>query len=89
MLLLIPSTFNLFVSSADKLYKKKWSREWSGILPGLLWIHTGWYSLIIFPNSFEIDQTERYTQTVINLFDLVTATSVVLPEEYFFEYSND
>ena len=36
----------------------------------------------------EIDQTERYTLTVINLFDLVTATSV-LPEEYFLEYSSD
>ena len=32
---------------------------------------------------------ERYTQTVINLFDHVTATSVVLPEEYFLEYSSD
>ena len=48
----------------------------------------------VFPHSFfrnltcllEIDQTECYTLTVINLFDLVTATSVVLPEEYFLEY---
>ena len=82
-------TFNMFVLSADKLYKKNWSREWSGILRGLIWIHTGWYSLIIFRNSLVIDQTERYTPTVINLFDLVTATSVVMPKEYFLEYSSD
>ena len=50
-------TLNLFVSSADKLYNFFWSREWSDILPCLVWIHTVWYSLIIFPNSLEIDQT--------------------------------
>ena len=44
-------TLNLFVSSADKLYKIFWSRNWSDILPGLIWIHTVWYSL-------EIDQTD-------------------------------
>ena len=33
--------------------------------------------------------SERYTSTVINLFDLVTAISVVMPEEYFLEYSSD
>ena len=51
---------------------------------------------MIFPNCLEIDQTEHYTLTVINLFDLVTnlfdlvtAPSVVLPEEYFLEYSSD
>ena len=41
------------------------------------------------PNSLEIHQTKHYTLAVINLFDLVTAPSVVLPEEFFLEYSSD
>ena len=62
----------------------------------MVWHFTGpdldphWLILFVtFPNSLEIDQIERYTPTVINLFDLVTATSVVMPEEYFLEYSSD
>ena len=51
-------TLNLFVSSADKLYKNYWSREWYDILQGLIWIHAVWYSLINLPNSLEIDQTD-------------------------------
>ena len=50
---------------------------------------TAWHSLISFPNSLEIDQTEHYTLTVINLLDLIIATSVVMPEEFFLEYSSD
>ena len=50
---------NLFVSSADKLYKIIHKR--SDMLSGLIWIQTVWHSLIIFPNSLEIDQTEYYT----------------------------
>ena len=81
-------TLNLLVSSTDKLYKKFDKR--SDMLSGLIWIQTVWHSLIIFQNRLEVDQTEHYTLTVINLYDLVTAPSVVLPEEFFFlEYSSD
>ena len=59
------------------------------MLSGLIWIQTVWHSLISFPNSLEIDQTEHYTLTVNNLFDLITATSVVMHEEFFLEYSSD
>ena len=31
------------------------------ILVGLIWIQTAWHSLIIFPNSLEIDQMKHYT----------------------------
>ena len=59
----------------------------------MVWHFTGpdldQHWLILFPNNLEIDQTKRYTPTVINLFDLVTATSVVMPEDYFLEYSSD
>ena len=63
----------------------------------MVWHFTGpgldphWLILFekIFPNSLEIDQTKHYTPTVINLFGLVTVTSVVVPEEYFLEYSSD
>ena len=75
------------MSSADKLYKKNDKRY--DMLSGLIWIQTVLHSLISFPNSLEIDQTERYTPTVINLLDLITAPSVVLPEEFFLEYSSD
>ena len=75
------------MSSADKLYKK--IDKTSDMLSGLIWIQTVLHSLIIFPNSLEIDQTEHYTLTVINLLDLVTAPSVVLREEIFLEYSRD
>ena len=59
-------TLNLFVSSADKLYKK-FDKRYD--MSGLIWIQIVWHSLIIFPNSLEIDQTERYTLTVINLLE--------------------
>ena len=59
------------------------------MLSGLIWIQIVLHSLISFPNSLEIDQTEHYTLTVINLLDLITATSVVMPEEFFLEYSSD
>ena len=75
------------MSSADKLNKKIDKRY--DMLSGLIWIQTVWHFLIIFPNSLEIDQTEHYTLTVINLLDLITAPCVVLPEEIFLEYSSD
>ena len=59
------------------------------MLSGLIWIQTVWHSLISFPNSLEIDQTEHYTLNVINLCDLVTATSVVMPKDFFSEYLSD
>ena len=59
------------------------------MLSGLIWIQTVCHSLISFRNSLEIDQTEHYTLTVINLLDLITEPSVVLPEEFFLEYSSD
>ena len=59
------------------------------MLSGLILIQTLLHSLIIFQNSLEIDQTEHYTLTVINLLDLMTAHCVVLPEELFLEYSSD
>ena len=80
-------TLNQFVLSADKLYKIFWSREWSDILPDL-----DPHCLILFDKSskqFRNRSDRRYTLTVINLFDLVTTTSVVMPEEYFLEYSSD
>ena len=75
------------MSSSDKLYKKFDERY--DMLSGLTWIQTVWLSFIIFPNSLEIDQTEHYKLTVINLLDLITAPCVVLPEEFFLEYSSD
>ena len=59
------------------------------MLSGLIWIQIVLHSLIIFPNSLEIDQTKHYTLTVINLLDLITAPYVVLPGEFFLEYSSD
>ena len=59
------------------------------MLSGLIWIKTVWHSLTIFPNSLEIDQAKHYTLTGINLLDLITAPCVVLPEEFFLEYSSD
>ena len=50
------------------------------------------HCLILFgkpSEQFRNRSDRRYTLTVINLFDLVTATSVVMPEEYFLEYSSD
>ena len=76
------------MSSADRLLKRFDKR--SDMLSGLIWIQTVWhFFLIIFPNSLEIDQTKHYTLTVINLLDLITAPCVVLPEEFFLEYSSD
>ena len=75
------------MSSADKLCKKIDKRY--DMLSGLIWIQTVRHSLITLPNSLEIDQTEHYTLTVINLLDLITAPCVVLPEEFFLEYSSD
>ena len=43
------------------------------MLSGLILIQTVCHSLITFPNSLEMDQTEHYTLTVINLFDLCGA----------------
>ena len=56
------------------------------MLSGLIWSK---FDTIIFPNSLEIEQTKHYTLTVINLLDLITAPCVVLPEEFFLEYSSD
>ena len=53
------------------------------MLSGLIWFQTVCHSLISFSNSLEIDQTEHYTLTVINLLDLITERYVVLPEEFF------
>ena len=50
------------------------------------------HCLILFKNpskQFRNRSEQRFTLTVINLFDLVTATSVMMPEEYFLEYSSD
>ena len=46
----------------------------SDMLSGLIWIQTVWHSLIIFPNSLEIDQTEHYTLTVLS--DFINLTQV-------------
>ena len=59
------------------------------MLWGLIWIQTVQHSSIIFPTGLEIDQTKHYTLTVIILLDLITAPCVVLPEEFFLEYSSD
>ena len=75
------------MSSADKLYKNFDKRY--DMLSGLILIQTVSHSLIIIPNSLVIDRTEHYTLTVINLLDLITAPCVVLPEEFFLEYSSD
>ena len=62
----------------------------------MVWHFTGpdldAHCLILFDKpskQFRNRSDRRYTLTVINLFDMVTATSVVMPEEYFLEYSSD
>ena len=82
-------TLNLFVSSADKLYKKKITKKlvWHFIGPDL-----DPHCLIVLDKpskQFRNRSNWRYTLTVLNLFDLVIATSAVMPEEYLLEYSSD
>ena len=62
----------------------------------MVWHFTGpdldQYCLILFDKNskqFRNRSDRSYTLTVINLFDLDTATIVVMPEEHFMEYSSD